>query len=224
MQDSLTHTTNDSSQVFSVDPEHAGLRIAIVGVFFVAAALIYLTTSVLVPVVGVNLIGVVAAVVGASLLTQMVDRLFKQRWPSGRQLKIDGDQIQLRLRDQVQRTIAGDQHVNVLLWCFEVTKRTRIPKGWLMVAIALMQEDTYLPVYTFVAPEAFDQLAYHNQYVKLTGRKQPEAQDMRLAGQQRRLHIAEDARWQDGAEMSKADFERYIASLRQQFPAWMPTE
>lgn len=215
-------TDHDSALVFPVDPEHAGLRITVVIIFFVTAFVIYALTSVIMPVQGINIIGVAAAVIGASLLTQVIDRLFKERWPSGRQLKINGAQIQLVLKDRIQRQIDGDQHVNVLLWRFEVNKRTRIPKGWFMVAIALMQDDVYLPVYTFVSPEDYEKLPYNKQYVKLSGRKE-ETQDLRLAGQQRRLHIAEDARWMDGAEMTQADYERYIASLREQFPAWMPT-
>jgi hypothetical protein len=209
--------------ILPVDPEHGGLRFAIVGVFILTGVGAYLLLSVVFPQAdGLNLIAFGGALAAAALLTQVADAAFKRRWPSGRTVQISGDHIQFALRDKIQREIDGSQHVNVLLWRFEITKRTRIPKGWYMVALALQQDDLYLPVYTFVSPDDFDKLVYSKQYVKL--QKQPDDSDMRLAGQQRRLRIAEEARWIEGGEMSKEDYEAYIARLRRQFPAWMPAE
>ncbi|HEX2620774.1 MAG TPA: hypothetical protein VHL11_11515 [Phototrophicaceae bacterium] len=208
-----------------VDPEHGGLRIAVVGVFFVTAAVVYMVASALLPAaIGINIIAIAASLAGATLLTQTIDRFFKQRWPSGRVLQIQGDRIQLALRGKVQRDIDGVQHVNVYTWRFEVNKRTRIPKGWYMIATALVQDDHYLPVYTFVSPEDFNNLPHNSQYVKLTKYKEQENQDMKLAGQLRRLRFAEEARWMEGAEMSKADYLTYIAYLQRQFPVWMPSD
>ncbi len=208
-----------------VDPEHIGLRITIVGVFVFAAIIIYLLTNALVPQAeGANFIAIIAGLGGAAAVTQIVDRVFKQRWPSGRFLRIDGDQLYLVLRGAPHQQIDGAQHVNVLLWRFEVTRRTRVPKGWYMVAIALHQEDTYLPLYTFIAPEQFAGLRFRDQYVKLSPKKEGENQDLRLAGQQRRLRIAEDARWAEGAELTPEHYNRLIDRLCQQFGQWMPVE
>lgn len=216
-----------ASKVFSltVDPEHSGLRLAVVGVFGISAVILYFVTTRIIPQLsGINIIAAVVALAGATVLTQVIDRLFKQRWPSGRSLRIVEDKVQLVQRDSVQREIDGDQHVNVLMWRFTIAKRTRIPKGWYMVAIALSQDDLYLPVYTFVSPADFDTLPLHKHYMSLQARKKNEAQDLKLAGQQRRLRTAEDARWAEGAEMSKADYERYITRLSQQFPQWLPLD
>jgi hypothetical protein len=216
-----------SSEVFSVpvDPEHSGLRMMVVVVFLVSGVILYLITTRLIPQLsGINIIAAVVALAGATILTQVIDRLFKQRWPSGRALRIVGTKIQLALRDNVQREIDGEQHVNVLMWRFTISKRTRIPKGWYMIATALHQDDLYLPVYTFVSPSEFDALPYSKQYTGLQPKKVNEQQDLKVAGQQRRLRTAEDARWTEGAEMSKADYERYLARLSQQFPEWMPVD
>lgn len=216
-----------ASDVFSVpvDPEHGGLRIAVVGVFLISAVILYMLTTWLIPQMsGINIIAAGVALAGATIMTQVIDRLFKQRWPSGRALRIVDDRIQLVLRDKIQREIDGGQHVNVLMWRFTISKRTRIPKGWYMVAIALHQDDVYLPVYTFVSPTEFEMMPYNKQISALQPRKKTEMQDLKLAGQQRRLHTAEDARWSEGAEMSQADFRRYIDRLKQQFPEWMPLD
>ncbi|MBC8100786.1 MAG: hypothetical protein H7Y11_15205 [Armatimonadetes bacterium] len=206
----------------AVDPEHAGLRISVVLVFFATAVVVYLLAALLFPTdSGLNIVGILAALVAATLTTQVVDQVFKQRWLSGRRLRVTDDRIQLVLRDAVQHDIDGAQHVNVLFWRFAITKRTRIPKGWYMMALALHQNDTYLTAYTFIAPTDFDRLPDAKHFVKLTPKKEQTDQDMRLAGQQRRLHTAEDARWNEGAELSQADFAALLACLRQTFPVWM---
>jgi hypothetical protein len=222
--DSTANPTPDTALfALPVDPEHSGLRLAVVGVFIVSALILYALISVFVPqIAGLNLIAFGGALGGAALLTQVADASLKRRWQSGRQVEISADQVRMMLKDKVQREIDAAQHVNVLLWRFEITKRTRIPKGWYMVALALQQDERYLPVYTFVSPEDFNQMPYQKQYFKL--QKQPDETDMRLAGQQRRLRTAEEARWAEGGEMTKADYDAYVARLRQQFPAWMPAE
>ncbi len=224
--------TNDTvsptaSEAFTipVDPEHSGLRMAVVGVFLISAAFFYFLITWLIPQMGgINLIAAGGALAGATIMTQVTDRLFKHRWPSGRVLRIDADRIQLALRDNIQREIDGGQHVNVLMWRFTISKRTRIQKGWYMVALALQQDDLYLPVYTFVSPTEFEMMPYNKQITALQPRKKSEMQDLKLAGQQRRLHTAEDARWNEGAEMSQDDFRGYIVRLKQQFPEWMPLD
>src|SRR5690606_7750457 len=97
-----------------------------------------------------------------------------------------------------------------------------------MVACALEQDDSYLPVYTFMSPEDCDLLKVPNHFTLLTSKKEQPDQtagktDLRLAGEQRRLHTAENARWLNGAEMTKDDFIRYIRQLQEQFPQWMPS-
>lgn len=209
--------------VLPVDPEHSGIRFAIVVLFIVTAMVLYGVISLLLPQSGgLNLIAAGGSLAGAAVMTQVADGFFKQRWPSGRTLQIVDDKIQLSIKDRVQREIDGSQHVNVLMWRFEITKRTRIPKGWYMIAVALQQDDIYLPVYTFVSPDDFTSQPYSKQYMKL--QKLPDESDMRLAGQQRRVRTAEDARWVEGGEMSKADYDAYLARLRQQFPIWMLSE
>ena len=47
-------------------------------------------------------------------------------------------------------------------------------------------------------------------------------EDLRLAGEQRRLRDAENHRWMFGAEMTPPDFITYLTRLNTQFPEWMP--
>jgi hypothetical protein len=206
-----------------VDPEHAALRLAIVGVFVGLSIVGYLVANAIFQGVGFNIIALIVALGAGIGGMQVVDGFLKRRWPSGRALEIQGDAIRLTLRGKTQREINGAEHVNVLFWRFEIRKRARAPKGWYVVALALLQDDDYLPAYTFVSPEDYKTMPYSAQYVRLSARKEAET-DMRLAGQQRRLLNAEAARWNEGAEMAKADFDAYVALLKAKFPVWMPAE
>lgn len=222
-----TSTSSDSQPKFSVpvDPEHAALRLAIIVVFFGAAILGYVVTNTVLQGEGFNIIALVVGIAAGIGGMQVIDSVFKSRWPSGRTLEIEGSKIRLALRGKVQREIDGDQHVNVMMWRFDIKRRARAPKGWFVIALALMQDDLYIPVYTFISPEEFKALPLHEQYVKLSARKDPDHErDMRVAGQQRRLLNAEAARWNEGAEVVRADFEAFVARLRSEFPTWMPAE
>ena len=58
---------------------------------------------------------------------------------------------------------------------------------------------------------------------KRKGKSEDDArEDLRLAGEQRRLRDAENHRWMFGAEMTPTDFITYITRLKTQFPEWMP--
>lgn len=215
---------NDDTLRLSVDPEHGGLRFAVLACFVGVGILGFLISGTLLSAsdFGVILsvgIGIVAAVV----ITRIVESRLKNRWPSGRTLEASPTSVRLALKGVTQREIDPSQHVNVLLWRFVINRRTRIPKGWYVVALALMQENIYIPVYTFMSPDDFKALPIADQYALLTAPKKQES-DIRLAGQQRRLREAEVWRWNEGAELSKEDFMTYFSHLQANFPVWMVGE
>lgn len=214
--------TADSKVAIPLDAEHGAFRLVIVAVFFVMTVAGYFVVSVFIPQEGFfNVIALVVGLMTGAVIAQVIDQALKKRWPSGRVLEIDGSKIRFMLKDKVQREIDGSQMVNVLTWYFEIKKRARVPKGWYVVAIALQQEDVYLAVYTFMSPQDFEKLSLHKHYDKLLPKNTDGKQDMRLAGQQKRLHTAESARYFDGAEMTKSDYDTYIAVLQERFPSWM---
>lgn len=205
-----------------VDPEHGFLRLVVMLTFVLSGVGSYVLLNILLAQVPfINLIAIGVAVVIAMLTTRGVESGLKRRWPSGRVFEIAGDTLRLAAGDRVMREIDGAQHVNVLTWRFTITKRTRVAKGWYVVALALMQDDLYLPLYTFMSPEDFNEFKLNEHFSVLAPSKGPEQPDLRLAGQQRRLRTAEYARWNEGAELTKADFETALAAMQAKFPAWM---
>ncbi len=205
-----------------VDPEHGLLRLAVMLTFVVSGIGSYILLNVVfVQIPFINLIAIGGSIAVAMLSTRGVESGLKRRWPSGRYFEIAGNSIRLGAGSQITREIDGAQHVNVLTWRFTITKRTRVAKGWYVVALAMMQEDLYLPIYTFMSPEDFNKLPLGDHFNTLAPTKETEKADLRLAGQQRRLRTAEYARWNEGAELTKADFEAVLAALQAKFTAWM---
>lgn len=209
-----------------VDPEHAALRVTVLLSFLIVTVVGYLVVDRLAPQQGfINLLGLIIGLVAGTIIIQILDRVLKKTWPSGRVVEIDNHQIRLSKGGQAQFTIDGSQHVNVLMWRFEITRRARAPKGWYVVSLALNQEDEYLTVYTFMSAKDFDALAFKDEFVPLTstkGQKNDATQDLRAAGQERRLRTAESFRWMSGGELSKEEFVTLIEALQQHFPDWMP--
>lgn len=209
----------------AVDTEHNSFRFAIVAIYAVFTIIIYLILDAIMPEANLNIIAGIIALVIAAVLTQQVERTLKARWPSGRVLAVNqADKIQILQNDTVQHEVNGQQQVNVLLWRFTVSRRARVPKGWHMIACALEQDETYVPVYTLISPDAFDALKAEQHFTVLISPKEQAKQqggDLRLAGEQRRLHLAESNRWNSGAEVSNDDFIAYIRYLQGQYPQWM---
>jgi hypothetical protein len=206
---------------FTADPEHGGLRTAVLACFVVTALITFVVAGALLADVPFGGILTFAAAIGAAILvTRLVEAQLKARWPSGRALEVDGQHIRLTRHGQPQFEVDGAQHVNVLAWRFPIQRRTRVPKGWYVVALALTQEDVHLPVYTFMSPDDFQALELAERFVALAPARAKET-DLRLAGQQRRLREAELWRWNEGAEISQEDFVTYLEALQTRFSAWM---
>jgi hypothetical protein len=210
---------------FQVDPEHGAKRLTIVATFVIGWIIGFAVLNTLIPGTGLNIIAVLGGFAVTGGVTWVAERLLRQRWPSGRIVEIHEDMIEARKAGAVQQHIDGSKHVNVLLWRFKIKRRSRVPKGWFMVACSLEQENNYLSVYTFMSPEQVNYPQIANRFKMLLGAKEVQGnnQDLRLAGEQRRLRMAEEHRWMHGAEMSNADFEAYLVQLQKQFPKWMPS-
>lgn len=208
-----------------VDAEHGGIRLAVVLVFIIGWIAAYIILSALISGAGLNVVALLGGFAVAYGLTSVAERMLKRRWPSGRILKLDERGVSLVLRGQVQQAmmIGEDAVVNALLWRFETRRRSRVPKGWSVLALALERDETYLCVYTFMSPDQVRQFVDAEHFTVLKSAKDtPKSgagrDDLLLAGEQRRLYLAEQQRWLNGAEMTRDDFQRYIDLLRQQFP------
>ncbi len=196
-----------------VDVEHLGVRVVVPLLAVAGLVLVLVLGPMVLAALGLEdtvassllLPLAILAAVGAALIG---DRVLKRYWPSGRELLVDNSWLVLRDRKQPERVVRWDERVNLLAWRFTVPRRGRVPKGYLCLAMQLLQDEQQITVYTFYDPKKFDQIEEGDAFTPLVSRRalQEDRLNLRVAGQQRRLLQAEDERWQNGAELIPEDF------------------
>lgn len=213
-----------------VDTEHTGIRLALPLITIAGFVGAYLLTSWLLAAVNVEVaIGCIAfavAVVAALLAALLGDRFLKRTWPSGRALVLDGDGLRLRDQrkgrsDEIQ--LRWDQRINPLAWRFAVSRGSaRVPKGWMMLGMQLLQDDAQMILYTFMSAKDAAALPAYSVFTPLVSRSSVEKGELsiREMSEQRRLLKIEDERWRDGAEIRKEDFVVLLNALTSHIPEW----
>lgn len=208
-----------------VDREHSGLRLGLIVIIIILWIVTFMIANALIVSAGFNIIAGIIAFIVSAVAARFIEPFLKSRWPSGRFVALDSDGVRLMQRTKVEENIRADDAVSGLLWRFKINRRSRVPKNWYVVACALEQDDRFLAVYTFVSPEQADKLNKICRFADLMSdraAKDVKQDSLRVAGEQRRLRLAETHRWSDGAEMTFEDFERYMQRLNGQFSQWLP--
>jgi len=210
---------------FTVDPEHAGVRMVGCFTFFISAVLTFVILNSLVPNGGLIIVG--ASIAIAVGLTYLSDYLTKRYWPSSRFLQIADDVIALIRKDMVESKVDASQNVNLLMWHFQASRHPRVPKGWYVVANALEQDGEYIITYSIASPEDLENLPLSRlstEYVRKKKKSDDDGRDLRKAGQIRRIEQAEFHRGELGAEMTLEDYQAYLDYLVDTYTSWMPKE
>lgn len=176
-----------------------------------------------------SLVGLGIGIATGALLTMVIEKFLKPLWKSNRFVRVNDDEIAFLRGEHITRAINPRQQVNVTQWRFSIKRRRgRAEKGWHVVAIALEQDDVYLPVYTLISPEQYEAMDKADQFTELTLRREDfikksvKGDDIRLSGTQRQLYVAETARALDGVEMLPDNFNTFLRYLHDNFYRWMP--
>lgn len=213
---------------YLLDQEHGGLRTVVLLLFIVIGAAAFFISGTLIQDVGLDLLSILIGLIAGAGAAYLGERILKRIWPSGRVLAIDADGVRLQRRAQTEANMRADQPVTALLWTFKTPRRSKVPKGWALLACALEQDDIQLTVYTLMSPRQFDGYQQAKYFQLLKPRSQtardsnPLRVDFSAESEQRRLREAENLRWLRGAEMQPDDFIAYIDALFAHFPDWMP--
>jgi hypothetical protein len=207
--------------LYPVDAEHGQLRLAVAGVFILIAVMSFFILVAVIPANMFNLLAVLGSLIISAALTSGIERQLKARWPSGREVGLSDEAIYLSRQGHVRQAIALNGEAQLLRWCFEINKRARVPRGWWMVAVAVrnMATEETIAVYALVSPEDYSKLNETKRFVPLKKLADSEGGGIRVAGQQKRLHTAEQVRWNDGAEMKPEDFRALVDRLEAHFDA-----
>ncbi|MEP7291206.1 MAG: hypothetical protein ABI835_05455 [Chloroflexota bacterium] len=214
-----------SALVIPVDKEHSAMRLTIVLIFIAIWIISFIVASIVIPNEGLSLLAVLLGFGVAYALTALLERFLKTRWPSGRVVEIEREGVKLLKKGALQQEMRSEDPVDARLWSFKISKRARVPKGWSMLACALEYENQFLTIYTFMSPSQLETFELAEQFKKLASQRKGKSdadarEDLRVAGEQRRLRDAENHRWMFGAEMIPADFIAYISRIKTQFPEW----
>lgn len=206
-----------------VDPEPTSFRLMLLAVLFGGVIVGYILTNALFGISSCSLVGIFGGLGFGALSMQLAERFLKLRWKSNKAIHLSYTSINLEERGKNEQIIDPTKEFDVHMWRFEIKRRHRVPKGWYVVAIALEQDDIFLPIFALSSPEDLESLDIADRFSVLAPRKQVEreTQDLRLAGKQRRLLRAESARNLDGVEMEMGHFVTYLTWLRTYFPEWM---
>jgi hypothetical protein len=208
-----------STKVFPVDAEHTGLRLVVFVAFLILSATMFLALSLLIPAEGINLLALLGALIIASGLTYAIEQGLKARWRSGTTVQITDRDVRLTRQNNNRLSIPIAPEVQLLRWRFRVNRRARVPKGWWVVATAITHDDqNYISVYALMSPEGYEQFDPDQNFTQLEKAAEGErAHDLRLAGEQRRLHKTESMRWHEGVEMTNEHFVAYVEHLERLF-------
>src|SRR5258708_2969159 len=221
---------NADSHDFPIDVEHQGIRLAVPALILVAFVISYFLSFILLnallPTSATGCITFLAAGGVAMLMATRGQRVLERLWSSGRSLSTDHDGLEVRdvrkRQNKVSR-ITWNQRVNPLFWRFAVQRGSgRVPRGWFMLGLQLLQDETVVTLYTFMPEKTAKALAAYNAFISLVHRTEIERDDVGLREkiEQRRLHKAEDQRWSDGGELRREDFVAVVDLITQHIPDW----
>ena len=231
--------TQSEPRVFHVDPEHTGLRLAIIIILLLALVVSYFIVRWLLAVLAPGLASpAILACIGAFPLSLflgwLAEKALKRNWHSGRHLVLAADQLRLERPGRPDETILLDEPVQQLWWTFSLSgyprggRERRMPANWRCVAGQLRQDETRIVPYCFVPPHRLE--AWEAQFdfellkpgdvydtsltARLSGPARPELSAEVVAGEQGRYWLAERHRWQQGVELIPEDFEVLLQRVR----------
>ena len=212
-----------AGRALPADRFHAGVRFAVLvawvaSIFLLFFVLRAVVSAALGPVAGVGLLVlIILAVAGAQPLAFLAERLAIQRWPSGRAALLSPGR--LRWQDK-GKTVELDlsQKVNYWRWQFEVRQRRsgRVPTGHHCLAIRLVQTESEISLYAFMAPARAAEITNYYPFYEL--RRPSDKSTKALGGRDAMFLAAENTRWESGAELDAADFRALLDHLNAHLP------
>lgn len=225
--------------VFHLDPEHSGVRYAVIAIVLVSFVIAFVAMNfllgVIAPQLDTTLILACLSAVPISLLFSAIGEWYlKRSWHSGRKLIVEPETIILHLPEGENKQIDRQKKMSQLWWRIPLAgyarggRERRIPSKWSCVAGQLQQDETRVVAFCYVRPQRLDQWLRHYEFARLhpeevyntsfRGRLgsplRPDLPAEVIAGDQGRFWLAERNRWAFGVEMTEDDFEEFLGIIR----------
>jgi hypothetical protein len=216
----MTDTTVSLGRPLPADRFHAGVRLAALVLWLLAIVVVYFILAATVGLIlgQVGGLGVVILLIAAVILAQplayLAEKQLIARWPSGRAVVLEPGAITWRDKGKNLR-LEMEPRLNFWRWRFTVRRRRggRVPTGHNCFAIRMVQGDSVISLYTFLAPAAATALLARMPFYELRRPSEQGKAGPALGGRDAMYLAAEHARWDTGAELDAADFEALLAHL-----------
>jgi hypothetical protein len=208
---------SETPLAITVDAEHLGIRTllptmliaGLIGGYWLGSVI----KSLIDPTLPTLCVGLPVAIVTASILLQITEKVIKPMWKSKRAITLNQKELvysDQRRKSNATYTFIWENPFEIQAWYFEVRKGGRVPKGWYCASIALSrrigERQERVIFYAFVNPEKVHKMElFRDYFALLLPRKQREAlvaTDPVEATRQTLLRDLEGSRWFDGAEIS----------------------
>ncbi|MEW5989651.1 MAG: hypothetical protein AB1791_23755, partial [Chloroflexota bacterium] len=166
-------------------------------------------------------------------LTALGESLLKRLWPSGRQVVVDEQTIQLRADGRLT-SLDRTKLITPTYWYFQLKgypragAERRPPEGHFCLACRLQQDEATIILFTFASPKLaatwtadkrFHELPPAALYGKGPGRRlftpptRPKLSAELIRSKDGPYWLAERGRWQDGLELTESDFTQLMGIL-----------
>jgi hypothetical protein len=228
--------TNELPKTLHADAEHGGLRAAVVVLMITAVFLSFRLLNLLFETFGGPDYAIFLSCAGAVplglLLVWFAEQGLKQIWHSGRKITLTQHGVESVEGKARPVKYYWNNHTSGLLWQFSLKgfprggRERRLPANWHCLACQLTQGENRLIAFTYVSPKTkqrymtdfeFVELDLGDVYSKSTfSLRPPSRPDIPakvLTGKHGRFWVAEKRRWQEGFELSPADFETFVTAV-----------
>jgi hypothetical protein len=225
----------DSSQiVLNADPEHSGVRIAVMAALVVTFIASFAILAMIIRSFEESLVsdfyfilscaGAMALSIGAAGLSEYYT---KSRWLSGRSLLINKQGMITTEKDGEKAYFTWDGHMSLVKWYIHLSgyrkggRERRVQSDWYCVSCQVQQDEDRFVAYTYMPEEKAGQFFDDKRFLQLrpgefeqnsmlrrwlTPPKRPNIPTKVLAGKQGHFWLAERRRWSDGMEFEIDDF------------------
>lgn len=221
--------------VFHLDPEHSGVRLAVIAILAISFIIAFLAMNVVLDVVAPQLnttliLACLSAIPIALLFSGIGEWYLKRTWHSGRKLIIEPETVTLHLPEDENRQIDRRKKMNRLWWRIPLSgyarggRERRIPSKWSCVAGQLQQDEMRVVVFCYARPGRLEEWLARFDFVRLNPEDvystsfrsrlgsplRPDLPSDVIAGQHGRHWLAERNRWAFGVELTEDDFEQFL--------------
>lgn len=242
----------NSPAILHVNPEHGGLRLAVLVSLIIGAVVGFVAIRQLLGLLNNGfpdytiLVSCVGSLIIALVTIWVVETVLKRTWHSGQRLELDGQGITLFNKVENDLSIKWQGDVLGRHWTFSLSgfnraaRESRLPKNWRCLASMIQKGDKRIVVYTYVPKEKGEQflnreigdLEYHpidpldvydsSVRIRMGPAFRPEIPATVLTGPNGRYWLAEKRRWENGFELSIEDYETFVSYVSENLKEALP--